>query len=116
MDIERDVLDVDILIVGAGPAGLACAYHLIKKAGASGVEAPGILVIEKGSYPGGHSLSGAVMDPDGIAALMPDYLERGMSYEAKVDRDSLWFLTGKSHFRIPFTPPGMGNHGNYIIM
>jgi electron-transferring-flavoprotein dehydrogenase len=115
VEIERDVLDVDILIVGAGPAGLACAYHLVKKAGVSRVEAPGILVIEKGSYPGAHSLSGAVMDPVGINVLMPDYLERGMPYEAKAGKDSLWFLTRKSHFRIPFTPSGMGNQGNYIM-
>jgi len=115
MDIERDVLEVDVLIVGAGPAGLACAGHLMKKAESAGAEAPTILVIEKGSHPGAHSFSGAVMDPSGIARLMPDYLEKGMPFEAKAGADSLWYLTEKSHFKLPFTPPGMGNHGNYIV-
>lgn len=115
MDIERDVLEVDVLIVGAGPAGLACAYHLLKKAEAAGVVAPGILIIEKGSYVGAHSFSGAVMDPSGISDLMPDYLDRGMPFEAKVTHENLWYLTKKAHFKIPMTPPGMDNRGNYII-
>ncbi len=115
MEITRDVLEVDVLIVGAGPAGLACAYHLMKKIQETGLEPPAILVIEKGSHPGAHSLSGAIMDPSSIAALIPDYLDKGMPVEAKAGRDSLWFLTGKSHLKLPFTPPGMGNHGNYII-
>ncbi|MCP4570290.1 MAG: electron transfer flavoprotein-ubiquinone oxidoreductase [FCB group bacterium] len=115
MDIERDVLEVDVLIVGAGPAGLACAYHLMKTAEKEGVEAPAVLVIEKGSHPGAHSFSGAVMDPAGIASLMPDYLDQGMPYEAKAGKDELWYLTDKSHLKLPFTPPGMGNDGNYII-
>ena len=115
MDVERDVLEVDVLIVGAGPAGLACAYHLIQRSRAAGAEPPAILVIEKGSHPGAHSLSGAVMDPRGIAALMPDYLVREMPYEAKAGADSVRYLTERSHFTLPMTPPGMGNHGNYII-
>lgn len=115
MDIERDVLDIDILIVGAGPAGLACAYHLRKKVEAAGGEPPTIIVIDKGSHPGAHSLSGAVMDPRGIAALIPDYIEQGMPFEARAGADSLWYLTEKSHVALPFTPPGMGNDGNYII-
>jgi electron-transferring-flavoprotein dehydrogenase len=115
MAIERDILDVDILVVGAGPAGLSCAYHLVKQAEGAGVESPAVLVIEKGSHPGAHSLSGAVMDPSGIARLMPDYLDRGMPFEAKAGADSLWYLKKDSRFKFPFTPPGMGNDGNYII-
>jgi electron-transferring-flavoprotein dehydrogenase len=115
MDIERDVLEVDVLIVGAGPAGLSCAYHLVKKAEEAGTEPPAVLVIEKGSHPGAHSFSGAVMDPSGIARLIPEYLDRGMPVEAKAGADSLWYMKKKSHFKFPFTPPGMGNDGNYII-
>ncbi len=115
MDVERDVLEVDILIVGAGPAGLSCAYHLMKQAEAGGAEAPAVLIIEKGSHPGAHSLSGAVMDPRGIARLIPDFLDKGAPIEAKAGPDALWYLTEKSHFKLPFTPPGMGNHGNYIV-
>lgn len=115
MDIEREVLDVDVLIVGAGPAGLACAYHLIKSCQAADQATPEILVIEKGSHPGAHSFSGAVMDPSGIASLMPDFLDQQMPYEARVAKDSTYFLTEASQFKLPFTPPGMANHGNFIV-
>lgn len=115
MDVERDVLEVDILIVGAGPAGLACAYHLIKKAEQAGVEPPAVLVIDKGSHPGAHSLSGAVMDPRGIRQLIPDFVAQGMPYESEAGPDSMWYMSEKSHFRLPVIPPGMGNHGNYIL-
>lgn len=115
MDVERDVLEVDILIVGAGPAGLSCAYHLASHLQKSGGDMPVILVIEKGAHPGAHSFSGAVLDPSGIAALIPDYLERGMPVEAKTGKDSLWYLTESGHFALPMHPPGMKNDGNYII-
>jgi electron-transferring-flavoprotein dehydrogenase len=112
---ERDVLETEVLIVGAGPAGLACAYHLASEARKAGKEPPAILVIDKGSHPGAHSFSGAVMDPSGIVALMPDCRDQGMPIEAEAGADSLWYLTAKGHFRLPFIPPGMSNHGNYII-
>jgi electron-transferring-flavoprotein dehydrogenase len=115
MERERDVLETEVLIVGAGPAGLACAYHLASAARKAGKEPPAILVIDKGSHPGAHSFSGAVMDPSGIAALMPDYRDQGMPIEAQAGADSLWYLTSRRHFKLPFTPPGMSNHGNYII-
>jgi len=115
MDIERDVLDVEVLIVGAGPAGLACAYHIMKQAETSGAEPPAVLVIEKGSHPGAHSFSGAVMDPRGIAALIPDFAEKDMPIEAKAGEDALWYLKDSSHIKFPFMPPGMGNDGKFII-
>jgi electron-transferring-flavoprotein dehydrogenase len=115
MSIERDVIDVEVLIVGAGPAGLACAYHIAAEAERRGVECPAVLVIEKGSYPGAHSLSGAVLDPRGIKTLMPDFIGRGMPFAAEAGKDSLWFMTAKSHIKMPITPPGFHNDGNYII-
>ena len=115
MEIQRDVLEVDVLIVGAGPAGLACAYHLANKAAQAGVGLPAVLVIEKGAHPGAHSLSGAVMDPRGIRQLMPDFVAQGMPYEAEAGADSMWYLTAQSHVKLPVTPPGMGNHGNYVV-
>jgi len=114
-DMERDVLEVDVLIVGAGPAGLACAYHLMKKAEQAGVEPPATLVIEKGAHPGAHSLSGAVMDPRGIRQLMPDFIAQGMPFQAEAGPDSFRYMTQKGYFKLPITPPGMGNDGNYII-
>ena len=74
MTIQREVINTDILIVGAGPAGLALGYRLAKLLEAdSGLKKPEILLMEKSSYMGGHSLSGAVMDPKGISELIPDF-------------------------------------------
>lgn len=110
MSEARDVLEVDVLIVGAGPAGLAAAYHL---AGLS----PGlsIVVLEKGREIGSHIISGAVMDPRGIAELMPDWRERGAPVEADVVDEDACFLTPSRRYRLPFTPPPLRNHGCSVI-
>ena len=116
MDVEREILETDILIVGAGPAGLATAYKLAKLIEADGsTEMPEILLMEKGSFVGAHSLSGAVMDPSGIAELIPDYKEKGAPLEAEVTKESLYYLSKSGSFKFPFTPPSLNNHGNYII-
>ena len=82
MEIKREVLDTDILIVGAGPAGLALAYKLATLVESDdAVEMPEILLMEKGSYVGAHSLSGAVMEPRGIAELIPDFVAKGAPLE-----------------------------------
>jgi len=116
MDIQRETLDTDILIVGAGPAGLSLAYHLTRLFSAEGApERPEIFLMEKGSYAGAHSLSGAVMDPRGLAELIPDFEAKGAPLEARVTKDSMYLLTEKGATRLPFMPPSLRNHGNYVI-
>ncbi len=116
MDIEREVLDTDILIVGAGPAGLALAYKLACLVETDdSVAMPEILLMEKGSYAGAHSLSGAVMDPRGIAELIPDFVAKGAPLEAEVIADELHYLTPRGSFKFPFMPPSLNNHGSYIV-
>lgn len=116
MDIEREILETDILIVGAGPAGLATAYKLATTIAADdSLEMPEVIVMEKASYVGGHALSGAVMDPRGLAELIPDYKEKGAPIEAEVSGDSFYYLTKGGSFKFPFMPPPVQNHGNQII-
>jgi len=116
MEIEREILETDVLIVGAGPAGLATAYRLASLVEADdALEMPEILVMEKSSYAGGHSLSGAVMDPRGIVELIPDFKERGAPLEAEVSSDSMHLLWKSGSLKFPFTPPSLNNHGCYIV-
>jgi electron-transferring-flavoprotein dehydrogenase len=107
---ERDTLDVDVLIVGAGPSGLAAAYHLRKL-----LKDASIAVIEKGKEVGAHILSGAVMDPRGLSELIPDWKERGAPLSRPVDDDRVLFLTKNSSFKLPITPAPLRNHGNFIL-
>jgi electron-transferring-flavoprotein dehydrogenase len=118
--VERETLEMDVVIVGAGPAGLAAAYHLsqlVSKANASG-SGPGevtIAVLEKGREVGSHGISGAVLDPRGITELMPDWIDRGAPVEARVGRDELWYLTENRKFKSPFLPAVLHNDGNYVV-
>ena len=120
--IERETLDVDVVIVGAGPAGLAAAYKLAQLVAAHNASAAekkleglSIAVLEKAKEIGSHGLSGAVMDPRGIAELIPDWLERGCPVDAPVGDDSFWYLTETMKLAAPILPPPLQNHGNYVI-
>ena len=115
MDIEREILETDILIVGAGPAGLAAAYKITKLVEEQSLEMPEILLIDKGSYTGAHALSGAVMDPKGIAELIPDFKEKKAPLEAEISGDSMYHLSEGGSLKFPYMPPSLNNHGNYII-
>src|SRR5215831_13509565 len=106
----HDVLEVDALIVGGGPAGLAAAFHLRKLN-----KDLSIAVLEKSKEIGAHIISGAVMDPRGINELMPDWKERGAPIEKPVEDDHVLFLTKSRKFGLPIVPPPLQNHGNYII-
>ena len=107
---EHESLDVDVLIVGGGPAGLAAAYHLRQLN-----KDISIAVLEKGKEIGAHIISGAVMDPRGINELMPDWKEKGAPIENPVEDDHVLFLTRNRKFGLPIVPAPLQNHGNYII-
>ncbi len=116
--IEREELEVDVLLVGAGPAALACAIRLKSLLAARGRRDAAVLVLEKAEEVGLHILSGAVMDPRGIAELFPDWKERGCPIESEVRFDCVDFLRAngkKVRFQGPFVPPPLKNHGNYIV-
>ena len=113
--IERETLDVDVVIVGAGPARLAAAYQLATLAKAANVEGLSIAVLEKGKEIGSHGISGAVMDPRGIKELMPDFIERGCPVESPVTSDAFWYLFEQFKIAAPIMPPPLQNHGNYVV-
>lgn len=114
-EIVRETLETDILIVGAGPAGLSLAHRLRQLLAAAKNESPQIMVIEKGKYPGAHSLSGAVLDPRALAELIPDYLSKEAPLDSPVTSDAFYYLSSQSAFQSPILPPPLQNHGNYII-
>jgi electron-transferring-flavoprotein dehydrogenase len=103
----------DVVIVGAGPSGLACAIRLKQLAAEQGSEV-NVCVLEKGSEVGAHILSGAVVEPRALSELIPDWRERGAPLNTPAAEDRFLYLTKTRAFRLP-TPPQMHNHGNYII-
>jgi electron-transferring-flavoprotein dehydrogenase len=112
---ERETLEVDVLIVGAGPAGLSAALRIAQMQKAKGGEQLSIAVVEKAPEAGKHQLSGALLDPSALKDLIPDFASKGAPLGTPVDNDNIYFLTETGKLRLPITPPPFQNHGNYII-
>ena len=106
-----DVVPFDVCFVGAGPAGLSGAIELARLVKADGSMPVEIGVLEKAGALGGHSLSGAVVNPAGFRALFPDLKDSDFPFRRPVTGEKVFLMTESGHWRIP-TPPTMNNHGN----
>lgn len=113
MDTQRESMDFDVLIIGAGPAGLSCAIRLAQMARQQEREL-NICVLEKGAYVGAHIVSGAVLEPIALNELIPNWQELGAPVKTAVTQDAFYWLSKSKSKSLP-TPLTMKNEGNYII-
>jgi electron-transferring-flavoprotein dehydrogenase len=124
--IERPQMEADVVIIGGGPAGMACALRLSQLIDAhndqlarTGSSVPplskeNIYVLEKAREAGQHCLSGALLDPRSMRELLPGF-ETEAPIDAEVSKESVYFLTDRGHFKFPIVPPPLRDHGNYVI-
>lgn len=120
-DVEHPVMEADVVIVGGGPAGMACALRMSQLIDAHNAKHPetplskeNIYVLEKAREIGQHCLSGALLDPRSMRELLPDF-EKEAPLDAAVSKEAVYFLTEKRKFKAPITPPPLRDHGNYVI-
>jgi electron-transferring-flavoprotein dehydrogenase len=120
-NVQHPEMPADVVIVGGGPAGMACALRLSQLIDAHNARHPeaqlskeNIYVLEKAREAGQHCLSGALLDPRSMKELLPGF-ENEAPLDAQVHQEGVYFLTKEKHFKLPLTPPPLQDHGNYVI-